>query len=67
MSDVSCPPPGPKPMKPPRPVARVLAVRWLVLMSNAFNLIHGLDGLAAGLAVVSTLGLLFSAVLSSRW
>ncbi len=36
-------------------------------MSNAFNLIDGLDGLAAGLALVSTLGLLAAAAVSGRW
>jgi UDP-GlcNAc:undecaprenyl-phosphate/decaprenyl-phosphate GlcNAc-1-phosphate transferase len=40
---------------------------WLVGMSNAFNLIDGLDGLAAGLGLVSTLGLLVAAELSGRW
>lgn len=40
---------------------------WLVGMSNAFNLIDGLDGLAAGLALVSTLGLLVAAVIAGRW
>ncbi len=40
---------------------------WLVGMSNAFNLIDGLDGLAAGLAFVSTVGLLAAAEFSGRW
>jgi UDP-GlcNAc:undecaprenyl-phosphate GlcNAc-1-phosphate transferase len=40
---------------------------WLVGMSNAFNLIDGLDGLAAGLALVSTAGLLAAAVLKGGW
>lgn len=34
-----------------------LVVVWLVAMINAFNLIDGLDGLASGLAIVSSLGL----------
>jgi UDP-GlcNAc:undecaprenyl-phosphate GlcNAc-1-phosphate transferase len=38
-----------------------LTVLWLVGMSNAFNLVDGLDGLAAGLGFVSTLGLLVAA------
>lgn len=41
-----------------------ISVLWLVGMSNAFNLIDGLDGLAAGLALVSTLGLLAAAAAS---
>ena len=40
---------------------------WLVGMSNAFNLIDGMDGLAAGLALVSTLGLLTAATVNERW
>ena len=48
------------------PLALPLTVLWLVGMSNAFNLIDGLDGLAAGLALVATLGLLVAAALSGR-
>jgi UDP-GlcNAc:undecaprenyl-phosphate GlcNAc-1-phosphate transferase len=43
-----------------------LTVLWLVGMSNAFNLIDGLDGLAAGLGFVATLGLLAAAAVSGR-
>lgn len=39
---------------------------WLVGMSNALNLIDGLDGLAAGLSLVSTAGLLLAALVSGR-
>lgn len=35
----------------------VLTVLWFLAVTNAFNLIDGLDGLAAGLAVISALGL----------
>ena len=48
-------------------LALPVTLLWLVGMSNAFNLIDGLDGLAAGLALVSTLGLLAAAVLNDRW
>jgi UDP-GlcNAc:undecaprenyl-phosphate GlcNAc-1-phosphate transferase len=34
-----------------------LVVIWLVAIINAFNLIDGLDGLATGLALISTIGL----------
>ena len=34
-----------------------LVVIWLVAIINAFNLIDGLDGLAAGLAIISAVGL----------
>jgi UDP-GlcNAc:undecaprenyl-phosphate GlcNAc-1-phosphate transferase len=40
---------------------------WLVGMSNAFNLIDGMDGLAAGIALVSTLGLLVAAAVNGKW
>jgi UDP-GlcNAc:undecaprenyl-phosphate GlcNAc-1-phosphate transferase len=49
------------------PWALPVTVLWLVGMSNAFNLIDGLDGLAAGLALVSTLGLVAAAALAGRW
>lgn len=48
-------------------LALPVTVLWLVGMSNAFNLIDGLDGLAAGLALVSTVGLLGTAVFTGRW
>jgi UDP-GlcNAc:undecaprenyl-phosphate GlcNAc-1-phosphate transferase len=40
---------------------------WLVGMSNAFNLIDGLDGLAAGLSLVSTVGLCAAALVNGRF
>ncbi len=41
----------------PPPVDCALVVFWLVAIINAFNLIDGLDGLAAGLAIISAVGL----------
>ncbi len=41
-----------------------MTVFWLVAVINAFNLIDGLDGLAAGLAITSALGLCGFFVLS---
>jgi len=41
----------------PAPVDCILVVVWLVAIINAFNLIDGLDGLAAGLAIISAVGL----------
>src|SRR5581483_10680708 len=39
-----------------------LTVLWLLLCSNAFNLIDGVDGLAAGVALVATLTTLVAAL-----
>ena len=41
----------------PAPVDCALVGIWLVAIINAFNLIDGLDGLAAGLASISAVGL----------
>src|SRR6185312_4400120 len=47
----------------PVPLALALTLIWLVGCSNAFNLIDGLDGLAAGLALFATGTVLAHAVL----
>lgn len=44
-----------------------LTVLWFVSMSNAFNLIDGLDGLAAGIGLFSTTTLFLAAALNERW
>lgn len=44
-----------------------LTVLWFVGMSNAFNLIDGLDGLAAGVAFFATMSLLAAAALNAHW
>jgi UDP-GlcNAc:undecaprenyl-phosphate/decaprenyl-phosphate GlcNAc-1-phosphate transferase len=44
-----------------------LTVIWFVGMSNAFNLIDGLDGLAAGIGLFSTTTLFIAAVVNERW
>jgi UDP-GlcNAc:undecaprenyl-phosphate/decaprenyl-phosphate GlcNAc-1-phosphate transferase len=46
-------------------VALPLTVFWVLLITNAFNLIDGLDGLAAGSAFFSTLALLVVSLLGS--
>ncbi len=43
----------------------VLTVFWVVAIINAFNLIDGLDGLAAGLACISSLTLAAWSIISS--
>ena len=40
-----------------------LTVFWLIACTNAFNLVDGLDGLAAGMGLVATLTLLTAALL----
>jgi UDP-GlcNAc:undecaprenyl-phosphate GlcNAc-1-phosphate transferase len=44
-----------------------LTLLWFVGVSNAFNLIDGLDGLAAGIGLFSTTTLFVAAVLNERW
>jgi len=44
-----------------------LTLVWFVGMSNAFNLIDGLDGLAAGIGLFSTTTLFIAAVVNERW
>ena len=39
----------------------ILTLGWLLLCTNAFNLIDGIDGLAAGAALVATLTMLIAA------
>jgi UDP-GlcNAc:undecaprenyl-phosphate GlcNAc-1-phosphate transferase len=43
-----------------------LTLLWFVGMSNAFNLIDGLDGLAAGIGLFSTLTLFVAAAVNER-
>ncbi|HVO99254.1 MAG TPA: MraY family glycosyltransferase [Bryobacteraceae bacterium] len=40
-----------------------LTLLWLIACTNAFNLVDGLDGLAAGVGLVATLTLLFAALI----
>ena len=44
-----------------------LTIVWFVGMSNAFNLIDGLDGLAAGVGFFSTTTLFIACVINERW
>jgi len=41
----------------PHPVSLAFMVLWIVLMTNAFNLIDGMDGLAVGTAAIITIGM----------
>jgi UDP-GlcNAc:undecaprenyl-phosphate GlcNAc-1-phosphate transferase len=49
------------------PLSLPLTLLWFVGMSNAFNLIDGLDGLAAGVGFFATSTLFISAVINERW
>lgn len=44
-----------------------VTVFWLVLCMNAFNLIDGVDGLAAGLGLFASMTMLAAALLQSLW
>jgi len=44
-----------------------LTLAWLVVCTNAFNLIDGVDGLAAGIGLFATLTTLFAALLHGNW
>jgi len=44
-----------------------LTLVWFVGMSNAFNLIDGLDGLAAGIGLFSTTTLFIACTINERW
>jgi UDP-GlcNAc:undecaprenyl-phosphate GlcNAc-1-phosphate transferase len=48
-------------------LALPLTILWFVGMSNAFNLIDGLDGLAAGVAFFATISLFAAAALNEHW
>jgi UDP-GlcNAc:undecaprenyl-phosphate/decaprenyl-phosphate GlcNAc-1-phosphate transferase len=45
----------------------ILSVVWIVAITNAFNLIDGLDGLAAGVALIATATLVVLAALEGRF
>jgi UDP-GlcNAc:undecaprenyl-phosphate GlcNAc-1-phosphate transferase len=48
-------------------LAAPLTIVWFVGMSNAFNLVDGLDGLAAGLGLFSTTTLFMACLINERW
>jgi UDP-GlcNAc:undecaprenyl-phosphate GlcNAc-1-phosphate transferase len=48
------------------PFAGVLTVFWIVGITNAFNLIDGLDGLAAGTGLIASITLLLVALAQAR-
>ena len=48
-------------------IALPLTVLWVVAITNAFNLIDGLDGLAAGSALFSTMAFFVVALVNHSW
>ena len=48
-------------------LALPLTLLWFVGVSNAFNLIDGLDGLASGVGLFATTTLFVAAVLNAQW
>ena len=47
-------------------VSLLLTVFWILFITNAFNLIDGVDGLAAGSALFSTVALFIVAIIASN-
>lgn len=47
-------------------VGGMLTVLWIVAVTNAFNLIDGLDGLAAGVALIAALSIIMIALVEGR-
>jgi UDP-GlcNAc:undecaprenyl-phosphate GlcNAc-1-phosphate transferase len=45
----------------------LLTILWLLLSTNALNLIDGLDGLCAGIGLVATLTLFVAAFIQGNW
>ena len=50
----------------PLPIALVLTVLWILSVTNAFNIIDVMDGLAAGVAVIAALVIAAANVLAGR-
>ena len=45
----------------------VITVAWLVVITNSFNLMDNMDGVAATIATATSMALLVAAVLQSQW
>jgi UDP-GlcNAc:undecaprenyl-phosphate GlcNAc-1-phosphate transferase len=51
----------------PPPVAFVVTVGWVVLITNAFNLLDNMNGLSSGVAIIASLGFFVQAWFSDEW
>jgi UDP-GlcNAc:undecaprenyl-phosphate GlcNAc-1-phosphate transferase len=51
----------------PRPLAAVATVVWVVIVTNAFNLIDNMDGLAAGVAAITSTVLAVIAIRAGQY
>jgi UDP-GlcNAc:undecaprenyl-phosphate GlcNAc-1-phosphate transferase len=50
----------------PSPLDQIIAVIWIVGITNAFNLLDGADGLAAGVALITSLVLAWISMLANQ-
>lgn len=50
----------------PSPYAEILSVFWIVGITNAVNLIDGLDGLAAGVSLIASVSMLFISLIMAH-
>ncbi|GAA0744275.1 MraY family glycosyltransferase [Clostridium oceanicum] len=44
-----------------------ITIIWVIAITNAINLIDGLDGLAAGIALISSITMFVISILNQRW
>ncbi len=47
----------------PSPYSQIISVLWIVAITNAVNLIDGLDGLAAGVSLIASASILFISII----
>jgi UDP-GlcNAc:undecaprenyl-phosphate GlcNAc-1-phosphate transferase len=51
----------------PAPVGLLLSIGWILVITNAFNLLDNSDGLSSGVACVTALGFAAISLLSGEW
>lgn len=50
----------------PYPLGAAIAIFWMVALTNTINFIDGLDGLASGIAIISSGALYYGSILTGR-